>query len=117
MAQHAILLEDDEQTIDRNTLAEAVSESLDISTLEETLERDVSLEKVLTGEEHPEWEIGDPCPECDSPKISVMGTTESRYESQDGNMEFVAVGDAIGPEISYMCPACSTLLLETPVIR
>jgi hypothetical protein len=63
---------------------------------------------------HPDWEHGDPCPECGNETLSVMSVDEDIYTSVDGEFEFTKKGDAIGPPLSVLCPECMTHLAHVP---
>lgn len=63
---------------------------------------------------HPDWEHGEPCPECENDVLSVMSVDEDIYASVDGEFEFREKGDALGPELSVLCPECMTHLVHVP---
>ena len=62
-----------------------------------------------------DWEEGEPCPECGNEEVSVMNLSEDRYSSVDGEFDFRAKGDAIGPDVSHVCGSCVTFLKSNPV--
>jgi hypothetical protein len=70
---------------------------------------------VTVGESHPDWEQGEPCPECGSRGLSILETEESIYDSQDGDFQYVSGGDATGGILSVLCPNCMTYLEHVPV--
>jgi predicted RNA-binding Zn-ribbon protein involved in translation (DUF1610 family) len=74
-----------------------------------------AIERIESVEEHDEWEPGQPCPECGNTELSVMGLDEDKYHSEDGETYFVAKGEAIGPETSWICPNCMTELRHLPI--
>jgi hypothetical protein len=63
---------------------------------------------------HPEWECGEPCPECDGTRISVVSPGEGIYHSKDGEFEYMDNGDLICDALSFMCINCTEFLRHTP---
>ena len=74
-----------------------------------------AIERIEPVESHAEWEPGQPCPECGNTELSVMALDEDKYHSEDGETHFVAKGEAIGPETSWICPQCMTELHHLPI--
>lgn len=64
--------------------------------------------------QHPDWERGDPCPNCGNDILSVMNIEEDYYKSERGEFSFAKKGDAFGPTVSILCPDCMTHLEDTP---
>jgi len=70
---------------------------------------------VAVGESHPDWEQGEPCPECGNHGLSVLESEESIYDSHDGDFQYVSGGDATGGILSVLCPNCMTYLEHVPI--
>ena len=66
------------------------------------------------GTTHPDWERGDPCPECGNESLTVFEVARTSYRSASG--EFTRVDDAelTGPQVSVGCPICLTHLAHLP---
>ena len=69
---------------------------------------------VHTGDEHDEWEPGEPCPECGSDRISVMVLSEDIEHHDHQQSEFLKKGDTLGPALSHTCAECLTHLDHLP---
>lgn len=70
--------------------------------------------QVHRGTRHPDWERGAPCPECGNQTMSVLAVEEDLYDSSNGEFTFVKKGDALGPQLSVLCPDCMTHLEDVP---
>ena len=66
------------------------------------------------GTTHPDWERGDPCPECGNESLTVFEVARTSYRSAAG--EFMRVDDAelTGPQVSIGCANCLTHLAHLP---
>lgn len=62
----------------------------------------------------PDWERGDPCPECGETTLSVMAGDEDLYRSEDGEFDYLQNETAIGVQTSVFCPTCETYLRDIP---
>ncbi|MFT4920821.1 MAG: hypothetical protein ACI8XM_000012 [Haloarculaceae archaeon] len=71
--------------------------------------------EVAVGVSHPDWEQGNPCPECGETGLSVSETEESIYDSAEGDFQYVSGGDATGGILSVLCPNCMTSLEHVPI--
>jgi len=63
---------------------------------------------------HPDWQRGNPCPECGNESMSVMCVEEDIYASADGEFEYRFTGEALGPQLSIRCRSCETDLSHIP---
>lgn len=63
---------------------------------------------------HPDWEHGDPCPECGNPELSVINTNDEIHHSEDGDFVYVDQGEPGGMTMSIMCQECNEELYHTP---
>ncbi len=63
---------------------------------------------------HPDWQRGEPCPECGDESMSVMCVEEDIYISADGQFEYQNNGEALGPQLSIRCRDCGTDLTHIP---
>ena len=63
---------------------------------------------------YPDWQRGDPCPECGNESMSVMCVEEAIYTSADGRFEYQYNGEATGPPLSIRCRKCETDLSHIP---
>jgi hypothetical protein len=63
---------------------------------------------------HPDWERGEPCPECGELNLSVMAADEDLYQSRNDEFTYCQNETAIGVHTSIFCPACETYLRDSP---
>jgi hypothetical protein len=85
----------------------------DVRTMLETV--DAEAIEVQTPVHHPEWETGEPCPECGNDTLSVMVADEDHYRSRNGEFSYLQNATAVGVKTSVLCPNCTTPLFDTPV--
>lgn len=62
----------------------------------------------------PDWEPGNPCPECGNASLSVMSLDKTMYASVDDVFEFIKKDDTLGSVVSIICPECMTHLAHVP---
>jgi len=94
---------------------DADEDPLSITALQDLLaELKTADVEVFTTVEHPDWEEGNPCPECDGRSISVLSADEDIYDSFEGLFEYAKSGDAHGGYVSALCPECMTVLFDAP---
>jgi len=118
---HSIVL-----TIDGDQLPEDVVSSLSrepdedencsVADLQELLQAaSPNAVELETPTRHPEWEEGEPCPECGNDTLSVMAADEGLYRSRNGEFSYLQNDTAVGTKTSILCPKCMTTLFDTPV--
>jgi hypothetical protein len=60
---------------------------------------------------HNHWERGEPCPECGCEIINVVETRNNKYVSEEGEMEYIDSGHAIGgDDVWIACNDCGVEL-------
>lgn len=115
-------IDDDQLGTALATLPEAATSSADVADASAVIQAVLDTLPAAAIEIHrnvrrPDWERGEPCPECGHETMSVMGVEEDLYESRDGEFRYVKKGDAIGPDLSVICPECMTHLVHVPYQR
>lgn len=63
---------------------------------------------------HPNWERGDPCPDCGNTELAVMELRETTYESVEGELHFEHLDEDKGPQLSIVCKDCLAHLSHVP---
>lgn len=70
--------------------------------------------EIKLGHSHPDWNKGDPCPECGATELLVMESQPATYSSERGDFVFLSREDPCGPVQWVRCTSCDTPLETTP---
>lgn len=98
---------------DRAEFHDQLQTILESALAESDLDVELSADFLL-GHHHPDWEKGDPCPECGDNQVVVSTRRDDSYWSSDGDFQYSKDIRATDDTLGIVCSNCKTILREVP---